>query len=810
MKHAFPLGIDVFLACGFLALAMPTRGGTEELAVPGLGAPVEILRDRWGVAHIYARNEHDLFFAQGFNVARDRLFQLELWRRQSTGTMAEIQGEIALRRDIGARLLRFRGDMTREVSQYHPRGLEIVSAFVEGINAFVAQAEQAPSHLPIEFKILGIKPGRWTPEVVVSRHNGLFRNLTNELRHVQFVRAMGADRASELFNLHPGHPRLDPDPGLDLAGIGPAVVEPYSSARASIHFQLADVKPEYRGKGRLPGQEGTVPMAKPTGGDSSTEGSNNWVLSGERTSTRTPLLANDPHRAMQLPSLRYWVHLVAPGWNVIGAGEPALPGVSVGHNERGAWGFTIFPVDQEDLYVYETDPNDRSRYRYRGNWEAMRVERETVSVKGQAPVDVELKFTRHGPLLHEDHGRHRAYAVKAAWLEEGAAPYLATLRIDQASNWTEFREACEHFLTPSENLVWADVDGHIGWQAVGLAPIRPNWNGLLPVPGDGRFEWDGYLPARELPRETDPARGWIATANQDNLPEGYPFAVGFEWTDPFRFSRIEEVLGASRKFTLEDMTRLQHDELSLPARSLVPLLRGQQFPSPAAKQAAERLLAWDIVLDRESVPAAIYVAWEKELRKSIWELMVPPEVRSANPATSPSTVKIIAWLTKPDGRFGADPIAGRDALVVKALDKAVAGLRQRLGPDMSRWQYGQVKFKHIQLKHPLSDIVRADLQARLDLEPLPRGGYAHTVNSTSDADNQATGASFRIIADVGDWDRSLGTNTPGQSGDPDNVHYRDLYKPWAEGQYFPAYFSRAKVESVTEAKMVLVPRRDSP
>src|SRR5271155_4981746 len=207
---------------GLVAAALPS----EKLVLAGLQQPVEILRDRWGISHIYAKNEHDLFFAQGYNVARDRLFQLELWRRQATGTIAEIQGEIALRRDIGARLLRFRGDMTRELGRYHPRGLEIVGAFVEGINAFIAQSEQTPSRLPIEFKILGIKPGRWTPEVVVSRHNGLFRNVTNELRHAQLVRALGADRASELFNLHPGHPRLETDPGLDLAGIGDAVIKP--------------------------------------------------------------------------------------------------------------------------------------------------------------------------------------------------------------------------------------------------------------------------------------------------------------------------------------------------------------------------------------------------------------------------------------------------------------------------------------------------------------------------------------------------------------------------------------------------------
>jgi penicillin amidase len=540
-------------------------------------------------------------------------------------------------------------------------------------------------------------------------------------------------------------------------------------------------------------------------GGESIEGSNNWVISGDRTFSRSPIMANDPHRAIQLPSLRYWVHLVAPGWNVIGAGEPALPGVSVGHNERGAWGFTIFPIDQEDLYVYETDPADASRYRYRGDWESMRVVRETIPVKGQAAVGALLKFTRHGPVVHEDRENHRAYAVRAAWLEEGCAPYLASLRIDQAGSWAEFREACSHFRTPSENMVWADVDGHIGWQAVGLAPVRPNWDGLIAVPGDGRFEWEGFLPPLELPHQADPAVGWLATANQDNLPRGYPFRVGFQWTDPFRFARIEKVLGSGRRFTLTDMMTLQHDELSLPARALVHLLRGLKPSSDRARRAADRLLSWDLVLDEGLVAAAIFVAWEKAVRAAVWELVVPKDAREVFQASSLSTEKMIDWLTAPDGRFGAEPIAGRDALLLVALDRAVTELERRLGPDMERWRYGQPALKHVRLKHPLSDAVKEELAARLNLGPLPRGGYAHTVNSTSDNDNQSTGASFRIIADTGDWDRSLGTNTPGQSGDPESPHYRDLFGPWARGQYFPVFFSRSRVQSVTEAKVLLTP-----
>jgi penicillin amidase len=776
---------------------------------------VEILRDRWGISHIYARNEHDLFFAQGWSAARDRLFQLELWRRQATGTLAEILGPRALTHDVGVRLLKFRGDMDRELSHYHPRGRQIVGAFVEGINAYIALTQREPARLPLEFRVLGIKPQRWDPEVVVSRHNGLYRNVTQEVKHARLVHVLGDRRARELLNLHPGNPSLRPDDALDLSLLGDAVLAPYTAAHTTVPFRPEDVNPSFRT--RLPQPErqrkaadaalrldalsqAPLPDERPE-----SFGSNNWAVSARHTATRSAILANDPHRAVQLPSLRYWVHLVAPGWNCIGGGEPALPGVSIGHNERGAWGFTIFPIDQEDLYVYETDHANPLRYTYKGGWETMRTIRETIAVKGRGAAEVDLRYTRHGPVLHVDPERHRAYALRAAWLETGAAPYLASLRIDQAGDWNEFRDACRWFLMPAENLVWADVEGHVGWQAVGLAPRRKSGNGLLPVPGDGRYEWEGYLPILELPHLVDPPRGWLATANQDNLPAAYPYRVSYQWTEPFRFARIEEVLGSGGSLTLRDMMRLQQDELSLPARALVPLLRHVKPATGRTSEALRQLFAWDFVLGAHSAPAAIYVTWERALKSAVHELLVPAEARSAYPVSSLSVEKMIAWLEVPDGRFGDDPLAKRAALLVDSLTAALAALERRLGPEMGRWRYGQVKFKHIELKHPLSGAVIPELQARLDLGPLPRGGYAHTVNNTGDGDNQTTGASFRIIADTGDWDRSVGTNTPGQSGDPDSPHYRDLFEPWATGKYFPVYFSRAKVESVTEERLVLRP-----
>jgi penicillin amidase len=518
-------------------------------------------------------------------------------------------------------------------------------------------------------------------------------------------------------------------------------------------------------------------------------------------------MANDPHRRQQIPSLRYWVHLNAPGWDVIGGGEPALPGVSIGHNRYGAWGLTIFSVDQEDLYVYDTHPDDPDRYRYRDSWEEMRVFPESIAVRGQPPVSVELKYTRHGPVLHQDPENHKAYALRAAWLEIGCAPYLASLRMDQAKTWEEFRDACSFSRTPSENMVWADRKGNIGWQAVGITPLRPDWDGLLPVPGDGRHEWDGYLPIRVLPHIFNPPEGYFSTANEDNIPPGYPYAVGFQWAAPFRQARIQEVLGSGRKFTLIDMMQLQHDVVSLPARALVPLLRGLRGRDTAVQGALDALAAWDFRMAPDSTAATVYQSWQRRLTGHIRTISLSEQEQAAAPR--PPLTKMIAWLFSPDGRFGENPLKGRDALLLRALEDAVQDLNTRLGTDIQGWHYGQERFHHIRLRHMLSDAVRPELKARLDIDPRPRGGNGDTVNQTSGGYNQTSGATFRIIADLSDWDLSLGTNSPGQSGDPGSPHYRDLFELWSNDKYFPIFFTRQRIDTVAEEITVLGPEKPS-
>ena len=544
-----PAVVLALFPAGSMTAAAQTAPAGGGVTVPGLDAPVEIIRDRWGINHIYAETEYDLFFAQGYAAARDRLFQFEVWRAQATGTVAEMLGPSELERDVGFRLFRFRGDMTQEMNHYHDRGSLIIPAYVDGVNAYIAETEADPSQLPIEFDLLGIRPKRWTPEVVISRHQGLLGNIGAELNYGRAVAAAGADAVKRIANFHPGDPDITLDPAIDGALLSQDILGLYNAFRGPVRFRPEHLVPEHRGdeeafalleeasahvRGTTPGWQDAPswqdPLAWP---DYESLGSNNWVVSGRLSESGYPLMANDPHRAQSAPSLRYWVHLVGPGWNVIGGGEPEIPGVSIGHNEYGAWGLTVFRTDGEDLYVYETDPENPNRYRYRDGWEEMTVIAEEIPVKGEDPHRAEFKYTRHGPVVFENHGERVAYAVRAAWLEPGGAPYLASLRMDQARTWEEFVEACNYSNIPGENMIWADREGNIGWQAVGIAPIRRNWSGLVPVPGDGRYEWDGYLPITAKPSVHNPPEGYFATANNHLTPPDYPYmdAIGFEWSD---------------------------------------------------------------------------------------------------------------------------------------------------------------------------------------------------------------------------------------------------------------------------------------
>lgn len=756
------------LACTLLSIAHG-QASQEDLSIPGLLEPVEVVRDKWGVNHIYAANERDLFFAQGFCAARDRLFQFEVWRRQSGGTLAEIMGPSELKRDIGARLFAYRGDMRKELAHYHPRGESIINSFVEGVNAWISECERDPSKLPFEFRLLGIRPGRWTPETVVSRHQGIRSNVAQELSTARAIARIGEDSVRRLVWFHPLQPDLRIDSAIRTDLLFQDILGPYLAVNRELSF-----------------------AAKPAGREVGPDGSNNWVVSGSRTASGFPLLANDPHRRISVPSLRYIVHLSAPGWDVIGGGEPVIPGVSIGHNPHGAWGLTIFETDAEDLYVYDLHPSDSTRYRYRDGWRSMNAVRETFRVKGGRDTMVTLFFTHHGPVTHIDVKNRKAYAVRCAWLEPGGAPYLASLRIDQARDWKEFREACAYSHIPGENMIWADRKGDIGWQAVGITPIRTTHSGMVPVPGDGRYEWNGFLPILERPHLLNPAKGFFATANQHVTPDDYPrkSTLSHTWADPFRGDRVNDVLSRTPKSDIEASKSLQTDYTSLPAAQLLPLLAATVPKTEPYRSAWDKLQTWDRVLDRNSVGAGIYVAWERELLAEARRRFMPARV---NGLVNLQLSTVIRWLREPAGVFGRDPVAERDAFLSSCFTKSVDGLKQKFGPDMQAWRYGQPDYKHIRIEHPLSPLLDSAMKRKADLGPLPRGGYGHTPGSTGAGNNQTSGASFRFIADLSDWDKAVFTNSPGQSGDPESPFYSNLFEDWANDRYFPAPYSRKAV-----------------
>jgi penicillin amidase len=766
-------------------------------AVHGTQAPVEILVDRWGVPHVYASSPYDAFFAQGFNAARDRLWQIDLWRRRGLGLLSEVFGPSFVEKDRAARLFLYRQDMRMEWLAYGSDTKRVATAFVSGINEYVRLACMDPDLLPEEFRMMGYGPSYWSPEDVARiRSHGLYNNLASEVERALALRDFGPEVEALRKPLQPPLKVTVPE-GLYLSLIPADVLQVYELATAPVEFSGGQ---PLRAKGQ--------------------EGSNNWVISPERTATGRPILANDPHRAQSVPSLRYAIHLSSPGMNVVGAGEPALPGVSIGHNGKIAFGLTIFSIDQEDLYVYETNPEDPSEYRYGGRWEPMEVERQQIPVKDTDTAEAELRFTRHGPVIYEDPEKNVAFAVRAAWLEPGTAPYLGSVDYMRAKDWDGFLAAMNRWGSPGENQVYADTDGNIGWKPAGLIPRRPNWDGLLPVPGDGRYEWDGFLDADELPAEFNPPRGWVASANEMNLPEGYPHEekkVGFEWYAPYRYQRIAEVLSANPAFGLRDSVKLQADYLSVPARRIVARLRGLRPEDHESTLALRMLTGWDCVLRADSAPAALFEVWYRmHLRGALLTRAMEGIVEPGRLAEAISRVVRVEdlagdarvdleLLEKLDAELGVEAVT---RMILSSLREAAEHVERLLGPDWEEWGWGRLH--HASLVHPLSPLVEKQTRERLDVGPMPRGGSGDTVGNTAyrlEDFRQTDGSSWRVVVDVGGWDDSLFINCPGQSGDPASPHYSDLFRAWSKDEAVPLLYSRSRVEAATERRIILEPER---
>jgi penicillin amidase len=731
------------------------------------------------------------------------MFQIDLWRRRGLGQLAEVFGPAFVEQDRAARLFLYRGDMDREWRIYSSRDTReaerIAQRFTAGINAYVDWLGAHPERLPWEFKQLGYQPAKWAAEDVVRiRSHGLTRNLLSEVARANTLcRTRDVDVDQVRLGLSNNWKAQVPE-GLD-ACLPQDVLRVFRLATQGVRISPEPVNSSLAG---------LVGIAASPEEDVALEGSNNWVVGPHKSATRRAIMANDPHRAYSVPSLRYIAHLSAPGLNVIGAGEPALPGISIGHNGTIAFGLTIFYIDQEDLYVYETNPDNPSQYRYGGGWEPFRVVREEIRVKGGASRTGELHFTRHGPVIYIDSKTHRAYAVRSGWLEPGMSPYLSSLHFMRARDFNAFQRALINWGAPTLNHIYADVKGNIGWAPAGLAPRRPNWDGLLPVPGDGRYEWDGFWRGDELPRRFNPPEGYIATANAYNIPESYPARerkLGFEWVNPARHQRVHEVLGGLKRISIEDCERLQNDVVSIPARRIAKLLVSLKTDDEKAGRALELLRGWDGRQDGESSRAALFEIWQtRHLREAFRESVLSPSAAAALGATDMEVM--LSGLEHPTKWFGERAVEKRDRLLLATLAAAYAEMEKLQGTDPRTWQWGKL---HYNLnEHAFAPILDDATRGKVNVGPIPKHGSEYTPNQSSYRANdfrQTGGPSFRVIVDVGNWDNSRAVNHPGQSGDPDSSHYRDLAPLWREGRYFPLLYSRKAVTEATEKIIRLVP-----
>ena len=766
----------------------------ETVAVAGLAAPVDILIDHWGVPHLYARSEADLFLAQGWNAARDRLFQIDLWRRRGLGQLAEVFGRAYVDDDRAARLFLYRGDMRAEWAAYGPGARAVAERFVAGINAYVDWLRQHPERLPREFRLQNYQPARWSVEDLVRiRAHGLSRNLDSEVARAQV--ACRGDVAADRVRAPLAPPwKVEIPAGLDPC-LPRDVLRAFTLATRDFRLDAPGAAPRAADAGEPAGVR---------------EGSNNWAIAPSKSATGRAILANDPHRAFEQPSIRYLVGLDAPTLHAIGANQPQIPGISLGHNDSIAFGYTIFAIDQEDLYVYDLDPASPHAYRYRGRFEPFRAVRETIAVRDAPAVPVELEFSRHGPVILVEPGRHRAYAVRSAWLEPGTSVYFGALAYLKARSLADFERAVGGWRAPSLNHLYADTHGTIAWLPAGLAPRRPNWDGLLPVPGDGRYEWQGFWARGDLPRRVNPRQGYLSTSNEMNLPDGYPYArrrLGFEWTAPWRHRRIDAVLASLPKVSIEDSERLQTDQVSLPARRIV-LALGELRSDDADARAALALLArWDGAVTGDSAAAALYETWyTRHLRIAAKNALLDPAVA---PGVEAAHVDVVVDLIEhPEAWFAERARERRDALLVSTLAAAYRELLTHLGADPGRWRWDALHYNLSE--HPFAAVVDAAERDRLNVGPFPVGGdpYVPSQATYRAADfRDLSGPSVRIVIDVGNWDGSVAVNHPGQSGDPDDPHYRDLAELWRRGQYFPLLYSRAAVERATERTLRLVPAR---
>jgi penicillin amidase len=738
----------------------------QERQVQGLTAPVEIITDRWGIPHINAESQEDAFFGQGYAAATARLWQLDVTRRRQLGRLAEAFGPDFLPFDEASRHVVFRGDVAAEWPRQSPRAHALAQAWVAGINARVAEVLADPALLPPEFLAMDARPEPWHVDDLIRMRWGAGPNIRNEMRRALLAcqGLLGLDALAQPLE-PPGQPQ--PPMGLDPCRLKREQLALYDRLLAPLPWPQARQRSDVE-------QDDLDARA----------GSNAWVIAPGRSPSGRALLANDPHLAVGAPGPRFITHLRAPGLDAIGAGPVFRPGFQFGHNDRIAHGRTDLQIDQEDLYLLEINA-EGTAFRGPAGMEPVTRLSEAIAVRGQAPVIREFAHTRLGPVIFEDRAGGHALALRSAFLEPGPVVTLEYLAVIMARNWQEYREALR-FAVWGSNYMYADIDGHIGWQTGGRAPLRLGHDGLMPVPAAGGFDWAGYMPLEQMVGLYDPPEGWIATANQMPYPQGWPEArmTSREWIPNDRYRRVAAVLAGQSRHGMDEAAALQLDTVSLRAQALVALLDNvPELPAEAAL-----LRGWDGRLSAESEAASLYQMWWAELAAALRLAVVPEAARGAIAALHPHVVLSLA------GR------AEHRDLVAQALQRAAARLRA-LPEDGRAWGARH----RVDLRHAMSAMV-----PNANVLGGQSGGDGATVMARWWANGQnpvvTGGASFRAVLDIGAWDAGRGINLPGQSGDPREAHYRDLYPLWVAGEMVPLAYSAAAVAAVAESRVRLVPR----
>ena len=781
------------IASGAVFLRLRRQRGDFErvIALPGPAEPIEIARDRQGIPHIRANSVTDLMFGLGYATAEDRLWQLDALHRAAFGRLAEIVGPSVLDVDKFMLTLGIRRASEAEAARLTGETKAALDRYAAGVNAYVTR--KGPL-LGAEFLVGRYPPLPWDAAASMGALKIMGWTLDGFIEKLllrdRISDAIGEDWASLLFNEDQSRTACDP------------VVS--SAAYASFRTRLSAVNEQL---GRVAGVTSTIP------------GSNNWVVSGAHTASGKPLLANDPHLGYTIPSIWYECHLTAPGLNAAGATIPGVPGVAIGHNDHVAWGITATMYVQTDLYVEEIDPDNRLRYRTEDGWAMMDRVMDIIPVKGQPDAEPhETRITRHGPIvtgLGEAKDEARALALK--WVgQEGADEMTGLLTMMRARSADEFRASCGKIAVPSLNLVFADVENHIGYQFVGRAPIRPPGCGIRPLPGwTGEYEWQGFVPFDALPALADPPEGFIATANTRIHAEDYPYPLQSVYASPFRVRRIRQMLEGRDGLTLDDMQRMQADVYVLHAESLRPALvdaldHAARTWTAEENAALELLRAWDGFAEVDSPGAAIWEVTYSNWMRRVLRARLSPDL------TKEAMTKFLGefhWAL-PDRLLRADDLGWfvdttREVELLDAFAEAVAWLMEQIGPYPAEWEWGAVHT--VTFTHPIAQGAKP-LGRLLNVGPIPLGGDCNTLNcqywTLADPFAVISGASYRLLVDLSDPSKdthALACNSVGESGNARSRHYRDQAIPWSRVRYHPMGTDAAVVATRAVKTIRLVP-----